>query len=227
MGSTKIEAPSQPTTTSSVNDWANNLPTVYENQLKYDPLIAQQQVALAQQYAGPLGKAMQDAQSALYPETTALQENLAKQAREGITSDVPDWMKAQYKSNVNAQLGNNVNSPIGADYMSRGLLQQQQDWKQYYQNLGLSATGRQPLSQAQAPNQNNYTQGFTPGSVMQSNNQAYGTAANIFGTQQNAATTSQGQWLNLIGSGLGAAGTVAQAGAFSSNRYKKDIKRWE
>jgi hypothetical protein len=151
-----------------------------------------------------------------------------------MTSQVPDWMKQQYQSNVNAQLGTNASSPIGADYMSRGLLQQQQDWKQYYQNLGLSVTGRQPLTQATGPNTSDYMSGFTPNSVMSSNNQNYGTSANIFGTQQNAATAAQGQMMNLIGSGIGAGGSMMGGlmsnpfGSFglSSRRFKNRIKRW-
>lgn len=222
-GDTTVQQPAAPTTTSSVNDWAQNLPTVYENQLKYAPLEAAQQVSLAQQYAQPLGQAMQSAQSAMYPQTTALQENIAGQAAQGMQSQMPDWMKSQYQSNMNAQLGNNVNSPIGADYASRGLMQQQQDWKQYYQNLGLSATGRQPLNQASTPNSSNYMQGFTPGAVMNSNNQNFGTQANIFGTQQQAATANQGQWMNLIGSGMGAAGSMMM---MSSRRFKNRIKKW-
>jgi hypothetical protein len=237
MGSTSIEAPSAPSTTSSVQDWAANLPAVYDAQLKYAPQQAQQQLALTQQYATPMAQALQDAQSALYPQTTALQENLAGQATAGMTQDVPQWMQDAYRSNVNAQLGNNAASPIGADYMSRGLLQQQQDWKQYYQNMGLSLTGRQPLTQASTPATTDYMSGFTPGSVMSSNNQNYGTAANIYSTQQQAATAQNAAMMNLIGSGIGAAGSVGGSmfglgGTFgkalpsSSMRYKNRIKKW-
>ena len=208
--STSIEAsqPTAPTTGQSVQDWANALPQIYQTQMQYAPLQAQQQVELAQKYAGPLGQAMQAAQSGMYPKTTALQENLAGVATEGMSSQVPDWMQQAYRSNMSAQLGNNVNAPIGADYMSRGLLQQQQDWQRYYQNLGLSVTGRQPLTQAGTPQTSDYMSGFTPGSVMQSNNQNYGTAAGIYGNQLSYNSNANGQMMNMIGAGIGAAGTM-------------------
>ncbi len=215
MDSSTPQAPTQPTIQSSAQDWASAMPTIYNTQMQYAPLQAAQQVQLAQQYAPQLGQAMQAAQSAMYPKTTALQENLAGQATEGMQSQVPDWMKQQYQSNMNAQLGSNAGSPIGADYMSRGLLQQQQDWQKYYQNLGLSVTGRQPLTQAQAPNTSDYMSNFNPSSAMTANNQAYGTSAGIYGNQLQNQQANQASWMNLIGAGIGAGGAAA-GGALSN-----------
>lgn len=229
-GTTQISAPApvQPSTSSSVQDWANALPQIYNTQMQYAPLQAQQQVDLAQQYAAPLGQAMETAQSAMYPQTTALQENLAGQAATGMQSPLPDWMKQQYQSDMNAQLGTNVNAPIGADYSSRGLMQLGQNWQQYYQNLGLSVTGRQPLNQATAPNTADYLSGFTPNSVMQSQNQNYGTASNVYGSQLGYNSAANQSMMNLIGSGIGAAGSIgASAAMMSSRRYKNRIKKWE
>lgn len=207
MGGDELQKPSQPTTGQSVQDWAGALPQIYQTQMQYAPLQAQQQVDLAQQYATPLAQAFQSAQNSLYPQTTALQENLAGQAAAGMSSDVPQWMQDQYRSNMNAQLGTNANSPIGADYMSRGLLQQQQDWKQYYQNLGLSVTGRQPLTQASAPKTSDYMSNFSPNSVMTSNNQNYSTAGTIYGNQMQNQGNSP--WMNMVGGiGGGIAGSV-------------------
>lgn len=212
--STSIEAsqPTAPTTGQSVQDWANALPQIYQTQMEYAPKQAAQQVQLAQQYAGDYGQAMQAAQSGMYPKTTALQENLAGVATEGISSQVPDWMQQAYRSNMNAQLGTNVNSPIGADYMSRGLLQQQQDWQRYYQNLGLSVTGRQPLTQAGTPQTSDYMSGFTPNSVMQSNNQNYGTAAGIYGNQLTYNTNANAQTQRYIGMAMNGVGSMMSGG---------------
>lgn len=222
---TSAPAPTMPSVGQSVSDWANALPQIYQTQMQYAPQQAQQQVDLAQQYALPLGQAIQSAQNSLYPNTGALQEQLAGIAGAGSDSQMPDWMKAQYQSGVNAQLGTNVNSPIGADYASRGLMQQQQNWNQYYQNLGLSVSGRQPLTQASTPQTTDYMSSFTPNSVMSGNNQNYSTAGNIYGSQLNYNSAANAAMMQLIGSGLGAAG--AAAGGMSSRRYKKDIKRWE
>lgn len=212
MGGDTPEAPTAPSTGQSVQDWANALPQIFSSQMQYAPQQAQQQVQLAQQYAGPLAQAYKSAQDSLYPQTAALQESLAGQAAEGMNSQVPDWMQSQYRSNMNAQLGTNAASPIGADYMSRGLLQQQQDWNRYYQQLGLSVTGRNPLTQATGPQTSDYLSSFTPGSVMNSNNQNYGTAAGIYGNQLQAAGQQNAAMMNLIGSGIGAAGAMASGG---------------
>lgn len=211
-GTVSADQPTQPTTGQSVQDWAKALPDIYNAQLKYAPLQAQQQVELAQQYALPMAQAMQSAQSGLYPKTTALQENLAGVATEGMSSQVPDWMQQAYRSNMNAQLGNNANAPIGADYMSRGLLQQQQDWQRYYQNLGLTVTGRQPLTQAGVPQTSDYMSGFTPGSVMTSNNQNYGTSAGIYGNQLSYNTAANQLTKDYIGMGLNMGGALMTGG---------------
>lgn len=202
--------PQMPSPQDSVNAWMAALPQIYAAQSQYAPQEAQQQIQIAQQSALPLAQAQYDAQKALYPQTTALQENLATAANQGMNSQLPSWMKQQYQSDMNAQLGNNAASGIGADYMSRGLLQQQQNWNQYYQQLGLSASGRQPLVSPQSAGYSNFMSGFTPGGVMQGQNNNYGTAANIYGTQANYQSGQNQQMMNLIGAGIGAAGGVGK-----------------
>lgn len=211
MGGPKVnmQQPQAPNTGSSVQDWVSALPQIYQAQMQYAPQEAAQHVAIAQQSELPLMQAQYNAQNALYPQTTGLQENLASQANQGMQSGLPSWMTDQYKSDMNAQLGNNAGSPIGADYMSRGLLQQNQNWKQYYQNLGLSVAGRQPLPQPQSAGYSNYMGSFTPGGVMTSNNQNYGTSAGIYGSNLNYQSGQNQAMMNLIGSGIGAAGAAA------------------
>jgi hypothetical protein len=92
---------------------------------------------------------------------------------------MPEWMRRQYLSDYNAELGTNAGSPIGADYISKGMQRQLFEQQKYYRDLGLSLAGRQPLTtaaQAQ-PQFNNYTSTFTPGSVMNYTQQGYGTYA--------------------------------------------------
>jgi len=234
MGSPAVETPTPPaapTTAENMQDWISNYPAMFELQQKYAPLEAQQQVELAQQYAAPLGQAMYDAQKAMYPETSALQEKLAGQALTGMESGVPEWMKSQYLSDVNANLGTNVGSGVGADYVSRGLLQQQQDWQNYYRDLGLSTAGRQPLAQPSNPGYSNYASTFTPSSVAGANNQNYGNYSNayssMYGANAQLAGQSYSSMMNLMGSGIGAAGSVGGGfAAASSIRYKTNIKLW-
>lgn len=196
MGSTtktvQAPTPTAPSPQDSVNAWVNALPQVYAQQMQYMPQMAAEQQSIQQQ---------------LYPQTSGLQENLAGQAAQGMQSGVPSWMTDQYKSDMNAQLGNNAMSGIGADYMSRGLMQQQQNWKQYYQNLGLSLAGRQPLVQ---PNLD-YMSGFTPSGVMQGQNNNYATAGNIYGSQLGYNEAQNRNLMDWIGGGVGMLAGGAQS----------------
>ena len=189
---TVVQAPAPapaPSTAEAINAWVSSLPTVYETQLRYAPQEAAQQVSMAQQYALPLAQAFKTGQEALYPGTSAIQETLAGQATAGATATtMPDWMKQQYRSDINAQLGANVASPIGADYASRNMQRQLFEQQKYYRDLGLSLSGRQPLSQPAIPQTTNYASTFTPASAMNYMQQGYGTyqaAARPLGFTQN------------------------------------------
>ena len=175
--------------TAEVNAWVNALPQVYQAQAQYMPQMAQEQQQIQQQ---------------LYPQASQLNENLATIANQNMSGNVPDWMKQQYQSNMNAQLGGNAAAPIGADYASRGLMNQNQQWQQYYQGLGSSVAAGMPMVQPSL----NYMQGFTPNAVMSGMNQNYGTQANIYGSQLGYNSAQNQAMMNLIGSGIGAVGSA-------------------
>jgi hypothetical protein len=219
------ETPAAPTAAQNMTDWVQNYPAMFELQKKYAPQEAQQQVELAQQYAQPLGEAYKAANDAMYPETSAIQEKLAQQSLAGMESGVPDWQRQQYLSDVNANLGTNAGSGIGADYVSRGLLQQQQDWQNYYRDLGLSTAGRQPLATAQSPSYSNYASTYTPGQVATTNAQNYGSFsnayANMYGSNANYANNTNNLIQGYAKMGMNAGGTI-----MSSARYKTNIKLW-
>lgn len=209
-------APPQPTVTSSIGDYVANYPALFALQKQYAPQEAQMQLDLATQYAGQLGAANKAAQDAMYPGETAITNKLNEQVLAGIGSEVPAWQQQQYRSDLNAQLGENAMSGIGADYVSRGMAQQKQDWQNYYRNLGLSITNRQPVYSAGQAQTNNILGSYTPQGVMNYNSSNYGTAANIYGTQanmynqaQNNATARYNSNMQLIGSGIGAIGSFA------------------
>lgn len=198
--------PPQPSTADGIKAYVDSLPALYEAQLKYAPIEAQQQVDLAQQYAVPLAQAYQSAQEKLYPGTSSLQEGLVNTAKEGMTAGVPQGMKDQYRSDLLAQLGENAKSGIGADYVSRNLINQQQQYNQYYQNLGLSLAGRQPLVNPTTPSFTNQAGNYTPGQGLQYTAGNYGTfaAASRPMTSQNQAGTPN--WYL----GMNAAGNLLQ-----------------
>jgi hypothetical protein len=208
MGSTKIEnptAPAAPTQAQTAADYAASLPTYYNAQLQYDPLVAAQQLQLTQQYALPYAQALQQANDALYPNTSKLQEQLSQQALEGMNSEVPDWMQQQYKDNFNANLGTNVGSGKGAEGMSLGLMGLKQDWQNYYQNMGLSLAGRQPLQQATQTQGLGIMNNYTPSTGSGYAANTYGNYSNVYGQMYgaNAQTAQAGNpYFNAI-AGMG------------------------
>lgn len=192
-----------PTAAQSAADYAASLPAQYEAALKYQPQFDQLQYEQYAKLAPQYTALMDQINKQYYPETYGLQEQLAKTASEAAgATQIPDWMQQQYRSNLSAQLGTNVNSPIGADYVSRGLIDQAQQYRQYYQNLGLSLAGRQPLTSPQYQ-QPNY-------SVANNANQNYGNMLQGYGMYQQAARpmTYQAGTPNWM-LGLQAAGNVA------------------
>lgn len=151
-GTTVIQptTPAAPTAGQSAAEYAAALPSILDAQLKYQPQFDQAQYESFAKLAPQYTAAYDAISKQYYPETYGLQEQLAKQASAAAgATDMPDWMKQQYRNEVNAQLGSNVNAPIGADYVSRGLINQAEQYRQYYQNMGLSLAGRQPLTTAQ------------------------------------------------------------------------------
>lgn len=211
--------PPAPSAADTAKAWADAMPQVYETEIKYAPLQAQSELDLLQKYAAPIGQAYKSAMEELYPETAGLQENLALQARQGMTADMPAWMKDAYRDEYSAALGTNVGSPIGADYMSRGMMWEQKKYNDYYRDLALSVSGRQPLAQPQRAQTGNYSQGFTPESVMSYGAQTYGSNtaayANMYGSQLGYQSAVRGQNMSLagsvIGGGLSAAGSIGAA----------------
>lgn len=205
----------QPSTADAIREYVNSLPALYEAQMKYAPMEAQQQVDLARQFAIPLAEAYQSAQEAIYPGTSAIQEKLAGQATEGMSGMIPQSQKDQYRSDLLAQLGENAKSGVGADYVSRSLLNQQEDYNRYYQSLGLSLAGRQPLVAAQTPTYTNQMGNYQPGQGLQYTASNYGTysAANRPIVSQNQGGTPNWiptmQAIGNVGGSLGSAAILA------------------
>uniref|UniRef100_A0A6M3XVE0 Uncharacterized protein n=1 Tax=viral metagenome TaxID=1070528 RepID=A0A6M3XVE0_9ZZZZ len=230
MGSTNVSspaAPAAPTTTSSIADWVQNYPAVFALQQQYAPQEAQMQVDLANQYAGQYGTAMKTAQEAMYPDETKFTQDALAKAQEGMQGGVPDWQRQQYQSDLRANLGTNIGSGIGADYTSRGLLQQNQDWQKYYTDLGLSIAGKQPIATASQPQTSNYLSQFTPNSVMGYNAQNYGNYSNAYSSMYGANASLQGN-VNNVNQGYVKMGLQGFGGMMmsSSRRYKTNIKLW-
>ena len=211
-GGTQIYQPTPqqaPTPGQSAAEYAASLPQLYQTALQYQPQFSELDYQDFARYA-PLYTQISDQLSRQYnPETYAIQENLAREVNQNLATpqgQVPEWMRRQYQDQVNSQLGANVNSGIGADYASRGLIDQAQNYRSYYQNLGLSLAQRQPLTSPQ----------YSPSSfnVANNTNANYGNALNAYGMYQSAARPFgiQGGTPNWL-LGLNAAGNLGMSAA--------------
>lgn len=171
MGGTKTQViqptpPPAPSATTSISDYVAALPQLFQAQLDYAPKEAAQQVQLAEQYAYPLGQAMREAQRGIAPEITNLQDELARQAFEGSRLGLSEQLKNLYRDEFKALAGENVNAGLGADFVSKNLLDRDLAYRQYNQNLGLSLAGLQPIAQPFAPNVTSQLQGINAGQAL-------------------------------------------------------------
>ena len=192
MGGSKESAPTAPqppTQAQTAADYAAALPVYYQAALQYEPQIAQMEQGIAQ---------------SLYPKTVGLQEELAGAAQTGMNASVPSWYQQQTRDAMKSQFGRNlVYNPQAQEQYGIGTQQAAEDWKRYYQNMGLTVSGRQPLTQA-----NNMMSTYTPALATQAAQQQYGTQANIYGTQsQNYWQGQSNPWMNMAGSLAGGIGS--------------------
>ncbi len=209
--------PSAPSIGSSISEYVQAQPQLFALQQQQAPQEAQQQLDLLQEFGPQFGQAIQDAQAAINPETTALQEQLAGQAREGIEGGLSESREEQLSSDIRANLGSNVGSEIGAFEFGRQMDLAKETEKDKFRNLGLSLAGRQQLAQPQAPAFTNQVGSFNPGQALGFNQGIFGTQGSMFGSQ--AGMYNQQQQLNNqaspFGSALGILGGSALGGVGS------------
>ena len=207
-GGTTVYTPAAqpaPTASQSAAEYASALPTILKAQLDLQQQFDQAQYDSAATLGPKYAALLDQINRQTNPNTANLQETLAGQALQGATAtQIPDYMRKQYQDTVNAQLGTNANAPIGADYVSRGLINQAEGYRQYYQNLGLSLAGRQPLAGSAGVPQSNFD-------VAGNTNANYGNVLAGYNAYNNATrpiTTQKGQpnWI----AGMNAAGNVLQ-----------------
>lgn len=205
--STPTPPPAPQSYASQVQDYVSSYPKLFNLEQTYTPQEANLYYGLYNQYAPQLAQEQYNIQNQLYPQTTALQENLASTAAQGMNTNLPDWAKQQYLSDFNAGIGQNANAPIGITDRSTGLLNLGEQWKRYYQNLGLSATGRQPLT---APASSINTGTNPQANLSNATNygaSTYGSYANAF-ANQNTVTQPRLSGYQQFMTGLGQAGSA-------------------
>lgn len=216
-----VNVPSPPTYGQQLSDYISNYPQLFNLEKQYSPQEAQLQLDILKQYGPEYSAEYQRQLQELYPVTSGLQEQLATLASQNMGASLPDSLKSQYQDQLRAELGSNVGSGIGSDYVSRNLINLGEDYKKYYQNLGLSLLGNQPL--AQPTSQVPYN---SPASGLSG---ALGYGANTYGSYTQAlvnqpfyfpAPKSSSGTASLIGGGIGAvAGSFLAPGAGTMAGY--------
>lgn len=169
--------PPAPSTAESIQAFVEAQPTLFQQQQEFAPQEIAQQLALLQQFGLPTAQAIQGIQAQLFPETSAIQEELAAESRAGIAQGAPEDVRERFRSDVAANLGTNVGSPIGATGTARALAELDEQFRQQSRNTALSLAGRQPLVQPQAPQFTNNLANFNPGQVLGFNAQNFGARA--------------------------------------------------
>lgn len=148
------QAPPPVTAGQSAAEYAAALPAILEAQLEFQPQFDQATFDSFQEFAPQYAGVNQQVLEQFSPNQAALGEQLAQQALDGAENGLPDDLRQAYLNDFKALAGNQVNAPIGGDFVGQNLLQQDLGYRQFNQNLGLSLAGRAPISQAyQQPSQ--------------------------------------------------------------------------
>lgn len=204
--------PAAPTVADTTKAYVDSLPAMYQAQLDWNPKLTEQDYQLTSQYAEKY-KSLQDS---LYPELAQLDKQLTNQALAGsATSELSDPLKKQYLDQFRSEVGDQAGSGIGAGYVSKNMLNAGVSQQQYYQNIGLTLTGRQPLYQQQQTQTANVGQGYNYGTVSQAMQQGYGNYSNAYSSMYGANAQLQGSqnamYGQMIGGAAGGFGTFAGA----------------
>lgn len=146
------QIPQAPTFSQNIKEYIDNYPQLFSLQEQYGPKEAQLGLDLLKQF-GPQYDAYESAQQKeLTPYTFGLQEQLAKLASENATSELPNALRDSYLDQFRAEVGPNAGSGIAGDYISNNLARASEQYRNYYQNLGLSLINRVPVSSTSPAN---------------------------------------------------------------------------
>lgn len=217
--------PPQPTYQQTIQDYINAYPQLFALQQQYAPQEAQQQADLFAQYGPQMAQTLYNTQDILNPGINNLTQQLTQQATQGASGNIPEAQRQAYLDQLRAELGSNAGSPIGADYVSRGLINQNEQYRQYYQNLGLSLANRQPVGSPQAPGYTNQLAQANVGNIGSFNAGNYSTYAGAARPQ--LGTYGTPNWILGLQAGLNAGGQIGGAMALGCWVAKEIYGDWD
>lgn len=169
--------PKPPSLGAQIKSYIKAIPDLYKASKKYDPKFADLQLALFQQFAPLFTDFYQSEMQRLVPYSYGLQEQLAKQATEGMNSELPAQLRADYLNTLRSELGANAGSPIGAEYLSRNMANLGEGYRSYYRALAQDIMGRVPAPQPFLPPLTSVSGDFNAGTALNYGSQTYGAYA--------------------------------------------------
>lgn len=220
----KQELPQAPETQSYsevLQDFIANRPELTQSDIQASQSLSQAQLDLIKQFAAPTGLALRSAQEEINPELAKLQKDLVGQVTQGLTGELPDILKDQYLSDIRANLGTNVGSPIGATALARELFGLGESRRQSFINPALSLLGKYTTPQATIPGIDTTGTTTSPSTALSYASQQANQLANIYGTQASLYANQPSDPFSQIlgtftGAATGALGTSAGAGISST-----------
>jgi hypothetical protein len=238
MGGQSAPAPQQaytpapaPTAAETTREYYESMPLQYQMQQEYGQKFNQLDYEALQKYTPLVNDLMQAEQQRLSPNQYALNEDLAAQALAGSKADLPSLMKQSALDTFRSEIGSNVGSPIGAEYTSRNLAQLGEQYRNNYQNMGLSLLNKFPTT-TQSPNlaspaKSDYSLGASSSNQMQ----GYGMYQTALANSYYQPAPKSNPWGNMVGSlasGFGqGAGSAIGAGMFACWIAKAIFGSWE
>lgn len=204
--------PSAPTFSDQISEYMANYPKLLQLQQQYGPQLAQMDLDLTKQFSPQYSDFLNSEQQRLTPNTFGLQEQLAKLAADNMGGGLPDGLRSSYVDQLRAEIGPNAGSGIGGDYVSTNLLKLGENYRNYYQNLGLSLLSRSPINQPAQPNFQNPVGNFGIGDLANFNLGGY--QSYLSGTVNQPFYVPGG---GTGGSMLGGAASGAASGAIAGS----------
>ena len=206
--------PPAPTVGESAKEFAQALPDILAAQLRFQPQFDQATFDSFERLGPEFARVSRDVLNEFSPNLASLDEELSKQALELSQSGLSESARDLFRDEFKALAGNQVNSGLGASFVAKNLVQQNEAAKQSGRNLGLAIQGKVPVAQAfQQPSQFQVANSFGP---------AFATDAGTFGsvfsgagrplTTQNSNNLGGAggifQGLGGLAKGVGAAGAA-------------------
>ena len=204
------QTPQAPSVGDQINSYISSLPSLVSASNQYSPQIAAQSTAITAQNAPTLA----NLQNILYPQLSNLQASNASFINQNETNGLPPALQQQYTDLFRSQVGDQNGAGIGADYVSRNVLAQNQAYQSNYAQLANAATGNLPLynvqsGYGQAPN---IASTYTPGQALSYGQGTYGSYASAYANMYGSNAQLQGSTNQLIGNAIG--GVAGGAGSY-------------